>query len=1009
MPGAEYQSGLRAWKHDFEYSPRAVRAVSGQKQATVLADDSLGHSQPETGSPGIEPGACERLKEPWEDVRVDSGTVVGDGDGDPLGSVAGGDVGADVDPRGRRVAAIDDTTWARANRVDRVAQQIHEDLHHAIRVAFDKQRSRDGVVERDGFQAAIEPYERRGLINDRTDRGGCRLGTSRACVVQQSLPKTLETPDDAEHQRGRIAINTLARILIEFLDESLEHGQGRVKFVGDAGGHHAQTGEAIGVGEVAPCGFEQVVLLRKIGGDFFELRERPRQVSFVATKFDDRLVARAHDLAEFIRGNRGLGYDFLGTATFLHGLVGVQHATNRAVNMLRQHEHLQREGDQAVHREQRDDEQRVEGHHGRANPVVAHREHVVHAIGGIAREIGDGLGGAAAGFDQRCAGLIPCDGGEVWRDVKLLSGACANADIIGGPCAKRPRVGNLALGFGRVKHRAKQRASLARLGLSHELGHGRTKQEQEDAGQTDRKERMKDDEFLANAHAREDGRGRAGSPGLGFDVGRGSGHRGVMELGDSRMLRRRSLESVLTDAREHHGMSPAEATREGDVSARACVIRRISRQAERFPDLDLTPLDTSALDARDAALAHAMHDAVLRHWLGLTYLLDLSLTKPMAEIEAKLRAVLLVGAAQLLLLERVPDYAAINESVSWAKRHIRPGAGGVVNAVLRKVAGLRAGEGDAREYRERWSGQRDEWAMPDGRALVLRDRVLPEAIPERVSIATSHPRALVEAWLGRWPWDRVRDLAWHSLGSAPVILNTRHAMQGGGELPPELVRAHERPGHHVFTGDHAALLTLLRERRDVWVQDPASASVIAGAANLRPRRILDICAGTGTKTRQLAATFPEAEIIATEIDPARLAALRTQFQGSSQVRVMTRKDVQAKCNSAADLILLDVPCSNTGVLARRVEAKYRAGPAAWKRLSEMQRQIIADSIPLRAVGGTILYATCSIEPAENEAQAAWAGKWHGLRIAARESCVPTGEPGGDTAKYHDGAGWFALA
>ncbi len=473
-----------------------------------------------------------------------------------------------------------------------------------------------------------------------------------------------------------------------------------------------------------------------------------------------------------------------------------------------------------------------------------------------------------------------------------------------------------------------------------------------------------------------------------------------------RPARHGSLESVLTH--EHEQAEPASTAAGDEASARARVIRRIARQAERFPDLDLSPLDTAGLDGRDAALAHAMHDAVLRHWLGLTHLLDAFVNKPMAELEAKLRAVLLVGAAQLLLLERVPDYAAINESVSWAKRHIRPGAGGVANAVLRKIAGLRAGEGDAREYRQRWSGQRDEWALPDGRALVLREEVLPESMSERLVMATSHPRALINSWLARWPLDQVQELAWHSLGPAPVILNTRYAAQGGGELPEGLARPHQRPGHHVFTGNHAALLTLLRERRDVWVQDPASASVIAGAAHLRPRRILDICAGTGTKTRQLAATFPEAEIIATEIDPARLAALRTQFQDSPHVRVMTRKDVQARCIGAADLILLDVPCSNTGVLARRVEAKYRAGPESWKRLAEMQRQIIADAIPLRAPGGTILYATCSIEPAENEAQAAWTGKWHGLRIAKRESWLPTGEPGGDAAQYHDGGNWFAM-
>jgi 16S rRNA (cytosine967-C5)-methyltransferase len=109
----------------------------------------------------------------------------------------------------------------------------------------------------------------------------------------------------------------------------------------------------------------------------------------------------------------------------------------------------------------------------------------------------------------------------------------------------------------------------------------------------------------------------------------------------------------------------------------------------------------------------------------------------------------------------------------------------------------------------------------------------------------------------------------------------------------------------------------------------------------------------------------------------------------------------------ADLILLDVPCSNTGVLARRPEARYRFNEKSLASVAGVQRQIIADSIPLltdtASHRGSILYATCSLEAEENVAQPAWARKWHGYKGSAERSQEPAGLPGSDAAEYRDGA------
>jgi 16S rRNA (cytosine967-C5)-methyltransferase len=242
-------------------------------------------------------------------------------------------------------------------------------------------------------------------------------------------------------------------------------------------------------------------------------------------------------------------------------------------------------------------------------------------------------------------------------------------------------------------------------------------------------------------------------------------------------------------------------------------------------------------------------------------------------------------------------------------------------------------------------------------------------------------------------------------------LNTAHAT---GPFAPEhaaLLIPHVLPGHHVFTGTHAELVGLLAARTDIWVQDPASSASMAAIADLplAGATIVDLCAGQGTKTRQLAAMFPSATIIATDLDKRRFERLERTFGGHERVRVVPYTSIRPEFLGRVDLVVLDVPCSNTGVLARRPEAKYRFGPETLESVVGVQRQIIADAIPLLRDGtsggprGRILYATCSLEPAENEEQAQWAAHWHRFAVERESRVMPTGGPGQPATAYTDGS------
>jgi len=448
---------------------------------------------------------------------------------------------------------------------------------------------------------------------------------------------------------------------------------------------------------------------------------------------------------------------------------------------------------------------------------------------------------------------------------------------------------------------------------------------------------------------------------------------------------------------------------------RDLVYRALAHQAELYPLLDMAPLESSGFGPRDAAFAHAIYDAAMRRWITLGYLLQQCLSRPFGEVEPMLRGVLLGGAAQLLLLDRVPPHAAINESVSWAKAAVKPAAGGLVNAVLRKIALLV--HGPAQEglpqatARGPWTGARDEVPLSDGTAVKLTRGILPGDAVDRIAIATSHPVYLVRLWAALWGFDQAKYLAAHGLVNPPTILNAAHALT---EVPSTV--AHAQAGHRVYQGGREELTSLLATRNDVWVQDAASSRAVAGVFDLTPSVVIDACAGQGTKTRQLVAAFPHARIFATDTDPRRMQALRALAQRERRIGIVEPSALTKLFAGGADLVLLDVPCSNTAVLPRRVEARYRFVGAEgvkvgaenqFARLVRLQRAILNDGRALLRPGGAILYSTCSLEPEENEQQAAWACRDGVLRLEREATVRPIGLPGEAGVNYQDG-GYSAL-
>ncbi len=443
---------------------------------------------------------------------------------------------------------------------------------------------------------------------------------------------------------------------------------------------------------------------------------------------------------------------------------------------------------------------------------------------------------------------------------------------------------------------------------------------------------------------------------------------------------------------------------------RDLVCQRLAQQARRFPDLDPTGFD-ARLETRDAAFAHAIYDAVTKRWLTLEILVRSRMDKPNLQLDIGVQAALLSGAAQIVFLDRVPTHAIINHCVEWVKIAVNARAGGLVNALLRRVGELMAGAVNATEY----TVAHDEIPMEDGGAIRLPAPVFRGDLSERLAAATSHPPGYIRALTTHFGPDVAKKLALHSLVRPPTVLCTGYAarVDGPGFAP------HASSAHRLWVGDRAAMLALLEREKSIWVQDAASSRAVLGlSAKLAglgktPRIVVDLCAGQGTKSRQLSAEFPKSIVVAADTDEDRLRTLKAGAASTGgRIRACAFGDVpslvaELSGGAGADFVLLDVPCSNAGTLARRPEAKYRLASDQMVRLVPLQRDIIAKGASLLAPGGVLMYSTCSIDPAENHEQAEWAASaaGPGLKVIDEEQALPTGVPGDPPSTYTDGSYW----
>jgi 16S rRNA (cytosine967-C5)-methyltransferase len=375
-----------------------------------------------------------------------------------------------------------------------------------------------------------------------------------------------------------------------------------------------------------------------------------------------------------------------------------------------------------------------------------------------------------------------------------------------------------------------------------------------------------------------------------------------------------------------------------ELSARqiALTALRLWRKEKHFADFIISGLLTKTeLNASDRAFALELFYGVLRNLTLLDFWIGCLRG---SKIDRDLRDILRLGLYQFLCL-RTPEHAAVHETVELAAKKQRS----VVNAILRT-------------------------------ATRQRSELLARAAAQPLFVRTSHPQFLVERWRQHFGDKHAEELCkWNNL-PAPVYARINLLKIDRTKFLHTYPESRPLRDHSMFAQFNSLPSSAL-ERGHCYIQDPSTTVACELLDPMPGERILDATAAPGGKTGYIAQLMENLGIIvACDRDPQRIDTLKENMArlgvGIAQIlqHDWTTKRVPPEITSAApfDRILIDGPCSNTGVMRRRVDVKWRLKRIDFDRMQQLQIEIVRALVRLLKPNGLLVYSTCSLEPEENE-------------------------------------------
>jgi 16S rRNA (cytosine967-C5)-methyltransferase len=409
-------------------------------------------------------------------------------------------------------------------------------------------------------------------------------------------------------------------------------------------------------------------------------------------------------------------------------------------------------------------------------------------------------------------------------------------------------------------------------------------------------------------------------------------------------------------------------------------------------------LERARLAPADRGLCQELVYGIVRWQATLDWLIArkarISAPKPL------LQDLLRLGLYQIFWLDRIPNHAAVNETVELAKQNRLSAQAGFVNAVLR---------GYLRDFD-------------------MTKQLLADLKTNEPHIGYSHPEWLIDRWQKRWGKESaLRLLEWNN--SPPKTfarVNTLKADPGklltqwrdenveydflrpstisvSSPSPPMEERAGERrpvsrsldwlEENLVFElKSHPPLAQLPSFQQGLfYVQDPSTLLAVKALDPKPGEAILDLCAAPGGKLTYIAQLMNnEGKLVAHDLSPDRLKLVEENCVrlGVACVQQVLASTLNIRPSTLFDRILLDAPCSNTGVMRRRVDLRWRIKPEEISRLRTVQRELLKQAALMLKPGGALIYSTCSLEPEENQEVVAEFVRDHSFKLERERELLP---------------------
>ncbi len=355
------------------------------------------------------------------------------------------------------------------------------------------------------------------------------------------------------------------------------------------------------------------------------------------------------------------------------------------------------------------------------------------------------------------------------------------------------------------------------------------------------------------------------------------------------------------------------------------------------------------LDTREKAQVREYVQNIFRRRSYLDFLIDHYSSISVEEMKAELKNILRLGIYDMLFMDSTPDYAAINEAVEIAKFKLGSKTGDLVNAIMRNL-------------------QRDIENLPK------------PAYPDRTKLVAatfSHPEWMVARWSKRFGEREAFQLmqANNSRPNYYVRVNTLRTKPENFELRMdkmgvEFEESEWLPNFYKVDSVQPFIEKGLLSKGLCQVQDIA-AGLAPFVLDPQPNeKIYDLCAAPGTKSIMIAdLTEAQSDILAVDISGERLEKLAESALsfGAENIKIR-RGDVLELSLPLADAVLLDAPCTGTGVLSKRADLRWRRDEEGLKNAVELQEQLLEEAANMVKLGGRLVYSTCSIEPEENMEQ-----------------------------------------